>query len=223
MQNAKWNSLPSVRMSVMNQLASALGRRDEVPNQELALKIASSKDKEAVKELVENLWVKSKDIQNDCIKVLYEIGALDPLLIAPYAATFLGLLKHRNNRLQWGGMAALDTIVMEKPDFIYESVPAILDAASKGSVITMDGAVNIFIKLCGIPKYAENAFAVLLEAMQKAPTNQLPMYAERAMPVVNTQNKTRFISILSSRLGEIEKESKRKRIEKVIQRIQNSK
>ena len=207
-------------MSVLHELASALGRRDEVPNQELAAKIASSKNKEAVKELVENLWVKSKDVQNDCIKVLYEIGALEPSLIAPYAVTFLGLLRHKNNRLQWGGMAALDSIVSEKPEFIYESVPAILDAVYKGSVITMDGAVNIFIKLCSIPQYTENAFEVLLEILQKAPVNQLPMYAERAIPIVTTANKTRFITILSSRLNEIEKESKRKRVEKVIQKLQ---
>jgi hypothetical protein len=207
-------------MSIINELASALNRRDEVPNQELAAKIASSKNKEAVKELIENLWVKSKDIQNDCIKVLYEVGALDPSLIAPYAATFLGLLKHKNNRLQWGGMAALDSMVSEKPDFIYQSVPAILDAVYKGSVITMDGAVNIFIKLCGIPKYAENAFDILLEVIQKAPTNQLPMYAERAMPIVTAANKTRFLEVLNGRLNEIEKESKRKRVEKVISKVQ---
>jgi hypothetical protein len=206
-------------MSVINQLASALGRRDEVPNQELAVKIASSKDKQGVAELIENLQAKSKDIQNDCIKVLYEIGAIEPKLISGYASEFLALLKHKNNRLQWGGMAALDSIVSEKPDFIYESIPAILDAVSKGSVITMDGAVNIFIKLCRITKYAENAFAVLLEVMQKAPTNQLPMYAERAMPVVTGENKARFITILSNRLSEVEKESKRKRVEKVIQKI----
>ena len=206
-------------MSVIHELASSLGRKDEVPNQELAAKIASSKDKDAVKELVDNLWTKSKDIQNDCIKVLYEIGALDPKLIEGYAPTFLGLLKHKNNRLQWGGMAALDSIVSEKQDFIYESIPAILEAVYKGTVITMDGAVNIFIKLCGIPKYTENAFEVLLEVIQKAPTNQLPMYAERALPIVTIKNKERFGSILSSRLSEIEKESKRKRVEKVIQKI----
>lgn len=209
-------------MSVIHELASSLGRRDEVPNQELAAKIVSSKNKAGITELVENLGAKSKDIQNDCIKVLYEIGALDPKLIAEYGPVFLDLLKHKNNRLQWGGMAALDTIVSEKPDFIHQSVPAILDATFKGSVITMDGAVNIFIKLCGIPDFAENAFAVLLEVMQKAPTNQLPMYAERAMPVITKTNKERFVSLLSGRLNEIEKESKRKRVEKVIQRIMNS-
>lgn len=207
-------------MSVINELASSLNRRDEVPNQELAAKIAASKNKQAVAELVENLHSKSKDIQNDCIKVLYEIGAIDPKLIADFAPVFLDLLKHKNNRLQWGGMTALNTIVSEDPEFIYESIPVILEAVSKGSVITMDGAVNILIKLCGISKFAENAFAVLIELIQKSPTNQLPMYAERAMPIITSENKTRFTMVLSSRLNEIEKESKRKRVEKVIQKVQ---
>lgn len=61
-------------MSIIDQLASSLGRRDEVPNQELAEKIAAAKDKKAVKDLVDNLANKNKDIQSDCIKVLYEIG-----------------------------------------------------------------------------------------------------------------------------------------------------
>ncbi|MDF3026113.1 MAG: hypothetical protein K0S23_420 [Fluviicola sp.] len=207
-------------MSVINELASSLNRRDEIPNQELAAKIASSKNKQAVAELIEGLQSKSKDIQNDCIKVLYEIGVIDPKLIADFAPVFLDLLKHKNNRLQWGGMTALDTIALENPEFIYESIPLILDAVSKGSVITMDGAVNIFIKLCGIPEFSENAFVVLIELIQKSPTNQLPMYAERAMPIVTSENKMRFVMVLSSRLNEIEKESKRKRVEKVVQKVQ---
>ncbi|MNY09731.1 hypothetical protein D3C86_1426650 [compost metagenome] len=116
-------------------------------------------------------------------------------------------------------MAALDSIVFENPSLIYESAPEILDAVSKGSVITMDGAVNTFIKLCGLPEYAENAFVILLELIQKSPTNQLPMYAERAMPVITGENKSRFIDVLSKCLHEIEKESKRKRVEKVISKI----
>jgi hypothetical protein len=42
-------------MSVINKLASSPGRRDETPNQELAVEIASSNDKKAVQELVDNL------------------------------------------------------------------------------------------------------------------------------------------------------------------------
>ena len=70
-----------IEMSVIDQLASAFGRRDEKPNLDLAAKIAESEDLKAVEELVANLQNRNKDIQSDCIKVLYEIGAVKPRLI----------------------------------------------------------------------------------------------------------------------------------------------
>jgi hypothetical protein len=50
-------------------------------------------------------------------------------------------------------------------------------------------------------------------------THQLPMYAENAVPVINESNKAVFIKTLNSRLDEIEKERKRKRVEKVIKKL----
>jgi uncharacterized ParB-like nuclease family protein len=76
-------------MSIIAQLASSIGRRDEVPNQELAKKIAENNDEGAVQELIESLQHKSAAIQNDCIKVLYEVGERKPVLIAGYAPTFV--------------------------------------------------------------------------------------------------------------------------------------
>jgi hypothetical protein len=60
-------------MSVLNRLAHSLGRRDEVPNQDLARDLVAKKDKRGIREIAENLWGKDKNIQADCIKVLYEI------------------------------------------------------------------------------------------------------------------------------------------------------
>src|ERR1044072_3341382 len=110
-------------MSVINKLASSHGRRDEVPNQELAAEIAGNNDKEAVQELVDNLSNKSKDVQSDCIKVLYEVGALKPTLIASHVNNFVELLTNKNNRLQWGAMTALHVITNEKPDVVYNALP----------------------------------------------------------------------------------------------------
>lgn len=206
-------------MSVINKLASSLHRRDEVPNQELAKQIAKSGDKKAVKELIDNLNNKSKDIQHDCIKVLYEIGETKPALIAGYTKEFIALLDSKNNRLQWGGMIAINTITLENPKEIYNALPKIIRAAEKGSVITKDHAVNILIKLCSVKQYSKNAFSLLNEQILKSPVNQLPMYAERAMVIINDDNKNLFIKTLSSRLNYIEKESKRKRIEKVLKKL----
>lgn len=206
-------------MNPIEKLACSLGRRDEVPNQELAVEIADSKDKKAVKELVAHLNHKSKDIQSDSIKVLYEIGVLNPKLIADYSDDFITLLDSKNNRLQWGAMTALNTITAEKPKQVYDSLPKLVTVAEQGTVITRDNLMAILIKLCAVPEYEKDAFLLFNEQLMKAATNQLPMYAENALPVINKQNKAQFIATLSSRLDDIEKDTKRKRVEKVIGKL----
>lgn len=207
-------------MDTIEKLAASLGRRDEIPNQQLAKQIADNNDKRAVKELTENLNNKNKNIQSDCIKVLYEIGTLKPKLIAGFANEFVALLDNKNNRLQWGAMTALNTITNENPKTIYGALAKIIAVADKGSVITNDHCVGILIKLCAIPEYTKDAFSLLNERLMKSPTNQLPMYAENSLPIINEKNKAPFIKTLTSRLGEIEKETKRSRIEKVIRKLQ---
>ena len=86
-------------MSILNRLASLQNRRDEVPNQELARDLATRRDETGIREIAENLWNKDKNIQADCIKVMYEIGYIEPGLIAFYAGDFIKLLKSKNNRL----------------------------------------------------------------------------------------------------------------------------
>lgn len=206
-------------MTIINQLASSLNRRDEVPNQELAEKIAEKNDKHAVKELVENLANKNKAIQSDCIKVLDEIGERKPSLVVEYAKVFLALLTNKNNRLQWGAMAVLDAITLENPKAMYAALPEIVAAMDSGSVITKDRGVSILIKLCSVKQYAEDAFSLLVEQLLNSPTNQLPMYAEMAIPIINDKNKSAFINTLTSRLDNIEKDTKRKRVEKVIKKL----
>lgn len=206
-------------MIVIDNLATSLNRRDEVPNQELAKQIADKNDKHAVKELFENLHHRSKDIQSDCIKVICEIGILKPKLVADFANQLVALLDNKNNRLKWGAMTALNTITNENPKQIYSALAKIIEVADKGSVITNDHCVGILNKLCAITEYADDAFPLLNERLMISPTNQLPMYAENALPIINKKNKTAFTNTLIERLSEIEKESKRKRVEKVLKKL----
>jgi len=206
-------------MTVIDKLATSLNRRDKIPNQEVAEQIANSNDKKAVKELINNLNNKSKDIQNDCIKVIYEIGALKPKLLVDFSKELLALLDSKNNRLQWGAMTALNTITNENPKIIYEALGKIIDIADKGSVITNDHCMRILIKLCATKEYAEDAFSLINERLKISPTNQLPMYAENALPIINDKNKAIFIKTLNSRLSDIEKDTKRIRVEKVLKKI----
>lgn len=212
-------NVQSDKMNVIEKLSSALNRNDEEPNQELAMQIIETGDQEAIKELVENLNHADKKIQSDCIKVLYEIGNKKPELISEHVDVFIPLLSSKNNRLVWGAMSALDKICNIYPDNIYENLPAIVDAADKGSVITKDHAVNILIKLAGNKYYHDEAFILLLGQLSSCPPNQLPAYAESAVFVVSEDYNTGFLQVLQSRLSEIEKESKRKRLEKVIKKL----
>jgi hypothetical protein len=61
-------------MTVIDLLATNLNKRDDIANQALALEIIKGSHSDWIKELVDNLNNKDKNIQSDCIKVLYEIG-----------------------------------------------------------------------------------------------------------------------------------------------------
>ncbi|WMT41215.1 hypothetical protein RE628_00935 [Paenibacillus sp. D2_2] len=116
-------------------------------------------------------------------------------------------------------MTALDAITLENPEAIYGVLTKIIDTADKGSVITKDHGINILINLCSVQPYADHAFALLIKQLKSSPINQLPMYAENAISIVNDTNKALFIETLSSRLDDIEKDTKRKRVEKVIKKL----
>jgi hypothetical protein len=205
-------------MTVLNKLASALGRKDEEPNIDLAREIAASGDKAAVKELIDALQQKKRSIQSDAIKTLYELGDIKPALLADYIDEFAALLTSKNNRLQWGSMAALSAVTLENPKTLYVILPKILDAAEKGSVITRDETVKILSKLGTVKEYNQDVFDLLNEQLLKAPVNQFAMYAEYTLPIVNKKNKEAFIDTLEARLGGIDQESKRKRIEKILKK-----
>jgi len=208
-------------MNISNKLASSQNRNDEVPNIELAIDIAGNNDKAAVKVLVALLVSdKNRDIQNDSIKVLYEIGERNPSLISPYSDTFAKLLSSKNNRLQWGAMSALHAIALCEPALIFSLLPELEAAVAKGSVITRDNYVYILIRLAGIIRYSNKAVALLKEQLVSCPSNQLPMYIEKSLPVITSAEKNSFIQILQSRLSEFEKESKRARVAKAIKKLQ---
>lgn len=201
---------------VMARLASSLGVRDEGPNIKLAKELAATKDTGSINLLAQGLQDKNKSVRNDCIKVLYEVGYLQPNLVSPYLKEFIQLLSHKDNRLQWGGMTALQTITTVVPKEIFKALPVILKAAEQGSVITKDGAMMILIALAGMKPYHTSAMTLIFDQLQKSLPNQLPMYAERIYPLIDGHQAASFIKILQDRLCDVEKESKKQRIEKLI-------
>ena len=68
-------------MSTLDRIAYFQGRRDEVPNQELARDLAAREDQAGIREIAEALWRREPNVRSDCLKVLYEIGYLKPELV----------------------------------------------------------------------------------------------------------------------------------------------
>lgn len=206
-------------MSILPQLAHSLARRDEGPNKDLARWIATTKNRSALQEVVDGLHHNTRDIQHDCISVLYEVGRREPRLIVDYLPDFLALLKSTNNRMQWGAMSAIDSITVDYPAIVYAVLPQIVDAADKGSVITRDHAVFILVKLSAVDEFREDALELLLAQLRTCPANQLPMYAERLPGIMAKNNSNFFIELLRARLTELQTPAKRKRVEGVIKKI----
>jgi hypothetical protein len=208
-------------MKAIDFIATSLNKRDEKANQELALEIIKGIRHDWIKELVDNLNNKDKNIQSDCIKVLYEIGENgSPQMIAPYLNNFGNLLNSKNNRLIWGAMIAIDMITSINPKGVYDLLPSIQKTIDKGSVITIDHGVGILAKLSIHQDFVKKTFPLLIEQLAKCPIKQLPLYAEKSLVAINQTNKKQFAEFLESKLPEIDKESQKKRIDKIIKTLE---
>jgi hypothetical protein len=207
-------------MSVLNRLASSLGRRDEVPNQELAQDLAARKDKAGIREIAENLWIRDRNIQADCIKVLYEVGSIDPGLIAAYTEDFARLLRSKNNRLVWGGMTALAEVAKTDPDAVFDHVEAIKKAKETGSVITVDYAISALARTAAKEEYNQVIFPYLLKHLSGCRPKEVPQHAEKTLPAINSSNKADFIKVLEKRMEDLSG-SGLARVKKVIKQANN--
>ena len=191
-------------MSILNRPAHSLSRRDEVPNQELARDLAAKKDKKGILEITKNLWHKDKNIQGDCIKVLYEVGVIEPKLIADYTDDFVKCLRSKNNRLAWGGMTALAEVAKANPDAVFKHLDAIKKAKESGSVITVDNAIStLAYTAAGNKKYNKVIFPYLLKHLSGCRPKEVPQHSEKTLPAVNTSNKTDFIKVLEKRMEDL--------------------
>lgn len=203
-------------MSVLPRLAHYQNRRDEVPNQELARDLASKKDRAGIREIAEHLWDNKADVAANCIKVLYEVGYIDPSLIGGYVDDFARLLKSRNNRLIWGGMIALAEAARANPDAVYRHLAEIKKAMDAGSVITVDNAVKALAHTAAANiEYNAAIFPTLLKHLQTCRPKDVAQHSEKTLLAVNAVNKKRFIAALEKRMEDLSA-SQAIRVKKVI-------
>jgi len=208
-------------MSVLDKIAHFQNRRDEIPNQLLARQLVESHDQDGIREIAENLWNKDGNIQSDCIKVLYEVGYLEPDLITPYVGDFIRLLRNRDNRLVWGGMLALSTVAQVAADTLYPHIPEIQDAIQHGSVITKDaGVLTLAVIASTREERRKEIFPFLLTHLQTCRPKDVPQHAEKILKAVDAVNKEEFIEVLRKRLSDMSG-AQAKRVNKAIREAEH--
>jgi hypothetical protein len=205
---------------MIEKTAYSLGRNDEEPNIELAKKLAKTKNKKGIKEIVNGLNNPKEQIAKDCIKVLYEIAEIAPELVSEYAGAFIQLLESRNNRLVWGSMTALAKIVSLNSDEIFKNLDIIIKAYEKGSVITVDNSISVFAELAKADKkYAKKVFPIIIEHLEKCRPKEVGQHAERAFICINKNNSQKYKETLLGRYKTLT-DAQKKRVDKLLKELE---
>ena len=172
-----------------------------------------------MKEIALGVIGKDKAIANDCIKVLYEIGARKPELIMDYVPEFVSLLSSKNNRLVWGSMTAIACIANLKAKEIYESIDVVKKAYHEGSVITVDQSISVFAQLCKSDiEYEKTIFPFLMEHLKTCRPKEVAQHAERISICIHEKNAKEFTDVLGERIEHLNA-TQIKRINKMLKFI----
>ncbi len=194
-------------------------KRDDVPNQILARELVETHNTAGLQEIAAHLWDKNKNVQSDCLKVLYETGYIDPHLIADYAGDFLKLIHSKNNRLVWGAMIGLGCVADLCPDSIWEQIDAMMQVVETGSVITVDWGVKVLAKVASShPDRREHIFPFLLRLLETCIPRDVPKHAESMLCAVDESVKAQFLAVLDVRFSELSP-AQLSRLKKVIKAI----
>ncbi|GAP21854.1 hypothetical protein [Leptolinea tardivitalis] len=191
-------------MTALEEIAIAMGRRDEIPNQQLAKKLVASQDTAGIKELADHLHDRNSDVASDCLKTLYEIGMIAPTFIEDYADEFLKLLRSKNNRMVWGAMISLTTIAAQKADTLFPHIDLIIKTTREGSVITTDNGIKTLALIGSASSdYRSAVFPFLIEHLSTCRPKSVPQHAEHIFASVDSINKADYIRVLQSRLTDL--------------------
>jgi hypothetical protein len=206
-------------MSVLQKISFYQRQRSELPNQELARELAQTRNQADIQEIADNLWNREPNVRSDCLKVLYELGYLEPALIAGYADDFLRLLTDRNNRLVWGAMIALSTIASLQAERLFPYVGTIQKIMAQGTVITNDAGMKTLCRLAAHKdQYRRQLLPFLFERLTFARPVDAPRYAEFILHCITPAEKTEFTAILEKWMRSAQG-SRLARFRKVLQQV----
>jgi hypothetical protein len=213
------NQPPSL---VLSKIAFYRNRRDEVPNQELAKELTDTRSMDGITQIAVYLWDKNKNVQSDCLKVLYEIGYLSPDLITPYVGDFLKLLRSKNNRMVWGAMIALGTIADRCAEEIWAQVDLVMNTMNSGTLITVVWGIKVLAKVAAsAAERREKIFPFLLQQLKYCLPRDIPSFTDYILCAIDESVKAELLTLLIARQPELTlaQQTRLKKVQKTIENI----
>jgi len=210
-------------MSVLGKIAYYQGQRDEVPNQVLAVELAQTKNTVGIREIVNNLENKNNNIRSDCLKVLYEIGYIDPSLIAGNVNEFLKLLNSKDNRMVWGAMIGLGLIASQCSKDIWNSIDDVIRVTESGTVITKVWGMRTLAEVAAKDSfYKQKIFPILIKQIQSCIPRDVPTHSASILCAVDHENEAAFMAVINSRVAELNS-AQLARLKKVLKKLEQIK
>lgn len=207
-------------MSIQNQLAHSLGRKDQAPNKALAQAVADAEDVDGLKELIQFIETRPhKRLQMDGMLTIAYVAEQKPSLVVDHVDFLISKLNDPINRVIWGSMIALAHMSDAISDKLFEALPKVIDAMDAGTVVTRDFGFRILVSLYKLEQYCDDVFYTISDQIILAPSNQLGQYVERMIPVVKADHKRKLIAILEERKGDLMNEYHIKRLTKNLKKL----
>lgn len=128
-------------MSILSQLSSQLGTRNQAANEAVAAQALASP--ELLDEIAEGLRSTQADLLGDAAEVMTMVAQRQPALIVAYVEPLIALLGHKATRVRWEAMHALALVADRVPARIIALRPQ-LEAIlrSDTSIIVRDYAID---------------------------------------------------------------------------------
>ncbi len=203
-------------MTVLERIAYYQGRRDEVPNQQLARALARRKDTAGIREIARNLNNPNRSVQSDCLKVLYEIGYLDPGTDRRLRRRVSGSAGEQE---QPDGVGEHDRARDDRPaegQVIGSRLDEVLAALDRGTVITVVWGVRTLAGVAGASRSDRpRILPHLLRRLETCLPRDVPTHALSCFPAIDDASRDRFLAVLERRRPDLSP-SQAARLRKVI-------
>ncbi len=138
-------------------------------------------------------------------KVLEELAALKPELLAPHIERLVASLGSERPRVAQSGAHVLPILARVAPAKVAKHLPAMQSSFGTASEIARDGLVRTFVSLClASVTYQRRLIEVFEQALREADPKALVRWVELILPALKGEPYAQARSIAESRLNEPE-------------------